>query len=355
MKLTRVLTRAFAPAVALFTAALCQAQTVPSYTITTVAGNGTAGYSGDSGAATSAELSGVFGIFVDSSGNLYLADQFNNRIRKVTTDRNITTVAGSGTIGYGGDGSSATGSKALMTSPEGAIADSSGNLYIADTGNFVVRKVAGGNISTFAGTNVYGYGGDGATPAGALLSNPSGLALDSSGNLYIADSGNAVIRKVTGNTIATFAGNGNSDYFGDGGQARGAELNNPQGLAIDAAGNLYIADANNHRIRKVSNGIITTFAGTGANTAFAGDGGPATKAELNHPKGVAVDAAGNVYIADSFNNRIRMVTPNATFPPTGGARAGVYWGEGAPATSAQLNSPSSVAIGPNGTIYIADN
>jgi uncharacterized protein (TIGR03437 family) len=358
MKPTRILTRALAPAAVLFTAALCYSQNVPAYTISTVAGNGTAGYTGDGSSASGAELAGVFGIFVDSSGNVFIADQFNNRIREITNGT-INTVAGSGTAGYAGDGKSPTASTAELNSPEYAITDSSGNIYISDTANFVVRKVSGGNISTFAGTNVKGYGGDGATPAGAILSTPSGLAFDSAGNLYIADTGNSVIRKVTmsSNAISTFIGDGTAEYSGDGGQARGAELNNPNGIAFDAAGNFYIADTDNHRIRKVtaSTGVINTFAGIGTNTAFAGDGGPATKAELNHPKGVAVDAAGNVYIADTFNNRIRMVTPNGIITTIAGGRGAGYTGDGGLATNALLNSPTWVAVGPNGTIYIADN
>lgn len=355
MKSIRVFTRICSPAALFLAAATCHAQAVTAYTITTVAGTGSAGYSGDGGPATSAQLAGVYGIFVDSSGNLFIADQFNHRIRKVGADGNINTVAGSGTSGYLGDGQAATNSKVQMTNPEGVAVDSSGNIYIGDTGNHVVRKVSGGNIATFAGTNSPGYGGDGAGATGALLNLPTLVVLDSSNNLYIADSGNNAIRMVTGTTISTVAGTGEANYAGDGGAPKTAKLNNPQGLAIDRAGNVYIADSNNHRIRMISNGIITTVAGNGTNAAFAGDGGPATKAELNHPKGVALDSAGNLYIADAFNNRIRMVNPSGIITTIAGVRAAGYSGDNGPAATAQLNSPVAVAVGPKGVIYIADN
>ena len=342
-------------AASLLVPAFCFAQALPTYTISTVAGTGTAGFSGDNGAAASAMIAGAFGIAVDSSGNLYIADQFNNRVRKVSSDGTITTVAGNGTGGFAGDKGSATSAELLT--PQGVAVDSSGNIYIADTGNHVVRKVSGGTITTVAGTNVAGYGGDGAGATGALLTNPSAVAIDAAGNLYIADTSNNAIRKVTKDgTITTIVGTGRADFSGDGGPASAAVLSNPEGVAVDAAGNIYIADTGNRRIRKISviDGTINTVAGTGA-LAFSGDGGLATKAALANPDGVAVDAAGNIYIADSFNNRVRVVLPNGTITTIAGTRTAGYSGDGGLATNAQLRTPSSIAVGSSGKIYVADN
>ena len=294
--------------------------------ISTVAGNGTLGYSGDGGPATSAELGNPYGVTVDSADNIYIADPSNKRIRKVAANTGIiSTVAGNGTYGYSGDGGPAT--SAELDAPQGVTVDSAGNLYIADSGNNVIRKVtaATGIISTVAGngygagTDTGGYSGDGGPATSAELNNPNGVAVDSTGNLYIADYGNQRIREVTAATgiISTVAGNGTLGYSGDGGPATSAELSNPYGVTVDSASNLYIADRNNQRIRKVitATGTIGTVAGNGT-IGYSGDGGAATRAELNFPQGVTVDSAGNLYIADTFNNRIREVSTNATFPAT---------------------------------------
>jgi uncharacterized protein (TIGR03437 family) len=343
-------------------AGLCPAQSPLAYTISTVAGqSGVATFGGDGGKATSAGIGGPFAVAVDSSGNFYISDQFNNRVRKVDTSGNISTVAGNGTAGFSGDGGSAT--SAELNSPAGVALDSSGNLYIADSGNFVVRKVAGSTISTVAGNNGSGagYAGDGAAATSAQLNNPAHLAFDAAGNLYIADPGNNVVRKVnTSGTISTVAGifSGGAGYTGDGGQATQALLANPEGVAVDHAGNLYIADTRNNVIRKVdTKGVITTVAGNGAlNPGFTGDGGPATQASLNGPKGVAVDAAGNLFIADSFNSAIRVVLPNGIITTIAGnpAKGAGFSGDGGPATSAQLFFPSGVTLS-GGKIYVADN
>jgi trimeric autotransporter adhesin len=274
-----------------------------------VAGSGASGYSGDGGQATLAQLSYPRDIAVDSAGNLYIADTFNDRIRKVASSGVITTVAGNKTRGYSGDGDQAA--SAQLSNPFGIAVDSAGNLYIADTYNDRVRKITSdGVITTIAGNGTSGFGGDGGKAASAQLSMPSGIAVDSAGNLYIADWGNNRIRKVTAEgVITTVAGNGKDGYSGDGGQAITARLSGPFGVAVDSAGNLYIADPGNHRIRKVtSGGVITTIAGNGKE-GYTGDGGQAALAQLNKPDRVVVDSAGNLYIADSESNCIRKITP----------------------------------------------
>ena len=418
--------------------------------ITTVAGNGMKdGLSGDGGPATSAPLFDAFGIAVDSAGNLYIADSGHYRIRKVSNGV-ITTVAGNGTDGFSGDGGPAT--SAQLSHPYGVAVDSAGNLYIADTVNNRVRKVSNGVITTLAGggTNP----GDG--PAASAFVNPGAVTVDSSGNVYIADS-RSRIREISNGRILTVAGNGRTGFSGDKGPATGAELI-PAGVAVDAAGNLYIADIYNKRIRKVSNGVITTVAGKGtdpaqrngyngpatsallfdpdavavdatgnayitertvvrkvsngvittlagteldgsggiavnsagdlyiANVAFhvaalgssntnnfivklskgvstivagrvdpgySGDNGPAKLAQLNFPKGVAVDSAGNLFIADSQNNRIRKVSNGVITTVAGNGESG-FGGDGGPATRARLSHPAGVAVDPAGNLYISD-
>jgi trimeric autotransporter adhesin len=271
------------------------------------AGVGSSEYSGDGGQAASAQLSNPEGVAVDSAGNLYIADSGNNRIRKVTPAGIISTVAGNGTSGFSGDGGPATMARLFM--PIGVAVDSAGNIYIADTFNLRIRKVTlTGTITTVAGNGSKGYGGDGSPATAAKLNSPSGVMVDSAGNIYIADSGNNRIRKVTpAGIISTVAGNGARGYGGDGDAATSAKLNSPSGVAVDSAGDLYIADRDNRRIRKVTlAGTITTVAGNG-DFGYSGDGGAATSAKLNSPSGVAVDSAGNLYIADSGNHRIRKV------------------------------------------------
>ena len=278
--------------------------------ITTVAGSGTYGFSGDGGAATSARLSFPYGVTPDGAGNLYIADTWNHRIRKVDTSGNISTVAGSGTAGFGGDGGSATATAARLNLPGSVVLDALGNLYIADRLNNRIRKVdTAGVITTVAGSSTTGaFGGDGGAATAARLNAPAGVALDRSGNLYIADRDNRRIRKVdTAGVISTVAGTGTSGFSGDGGAATAARLSSPSGVVVDWAGNLYIADQDSHRIRKVDTaGGISTVAGTGT-SGFSGDGGAAVAARLNAPYGVAVDGSGNLYIADGLNNRIRKV------------------------------------------------
>jgi sugar lactone lactonase YvrE len=440
--------------------------------ITTVAGNGTQSYSGDGGAATSAELNYPYGVAVDASGNLYIADCYNSRIRKVAAGTGIiTTVAGNGTAAYSGDGGAATSAKLYF--PCGVALDASGNLYIVDTSNnrirmvsavspplnetiisfpttavgssavvqnvlietteaetissitvpaslggsqeFTVGSITGctigasnasgttctvpitftpaypglrqlplqvvtsqgivniglegtgtgpqaaltpGIITTVAGNGTQGYSGDGGAAISSELDEPDGVAVDASGNLYIADLANNRIRKVAVGTgiISTVAGNGTAGYSGDGGAATSAELNYPYGVAVDASGNLYIADTFSSRIRMVSaaTGIITTVAGNGTR-GYSGDGGAATSSELDELTGVAVDASGNLYIADGGTDKIRKVaaaTGIVTTVAGNGPRG--YSGDGGAATSAELDVPYGVAVDASGNLYISD-
>jgi sugar lactone lactonase YvrE len=327
--------------------------------ITTAAGTGTPGYSGDGGDATSARLNGPTGVAVGANGDLFIADFYNYRVRKVSASGAITTVAGNGTAGYftgyGGDGGAAT--SALLYYPAGVAVDAAGNLFIADTANQRVRKVsASGVISTVAGNGTPGYSGDGGPATAAQLAGPSGVAVDGAGNLFIADNGNERVRKVSATgVITTVAGNGTPGYSGDGGAATSARLSRPLGVAVDAAGNLFIADSSNNRVRKVSvSGVITTVAGTGT-SGYSGDGGPATSAWLSYPSGVAVDAAGDLFIADSSNNGVRRVSASGVITTVAGNGRYGYSGDGGPATSAQLYFPQGVAVGAAGDLFIADS
>jgi len=279
--------------------------------IITVAGNGTPGYGGDGGPATSAQLNAPTGLAVDANGDLFIADTGNNVIREVVqATGNIITVAGNDTPGYSGDGGAATA--AQLKSPHGVAVNASGNVFIADTGNNVIREVAQatGNIITVAGNGTPGYRGDGGAASAAQLNAPYDVAVAQNGDLFIADTGNDAIREVvhaTGNII-TVAGNGIAGYSGDGGIASAAQLNGPVSIALDANGNLFIADAGNNAIREVqkTTGNIITVAGNGT-AGYSGDGGLATSAQLNSPGGLAVDANGDLFIADTGNDGIRKV------------------------------------------------
>ncbi len=433
--------------------------------ITTVAGTGTKkGQSGDGGPATSATLGLIVGITVDASGNIYVADPTYNRVRMISAaTQKISTVAGNGTAGYTGDGAAANASQLNM--PSDVLLDATGNLFIDDNGNNVIRLIttATGKISTFGGdgTNGFtgvqnsalqaqlapqaltynangemliadgyyydvrqintadnaliyagtpnpdpafaskGYGGDGsiASFSNVLLNAPLGIVADANNNVYIADVFNNVVRKVdySSKFISTYAGNHTAGFLGDGSSAVSAELNAPYGIAIDASGNLYIADALNNRIRKVnaSTKLISTIAGTGAKGA-TGDGGAAISAELNFPNGVAVDASGNVFILDRGNTSVRKITAStgkiSTILNTGHIFSGIavdpagniyvsdstsntivrvdktsfayqvvagngtagYSGDNGAALQAQLNTPKGLYIDKDNYIYVAD-
>ncbi len=387
--------------------------------ITTFAGTGAAGYTGDGGPALSAQFNGPTGLTVDKAGNLYVADTGNSVIRRIAPDGTVTKVAGNGAPGFGGDGAPAV--RADLNAPQGVAVDAAGNVYIADTFNNRVRIVApDGTISTFAANGYPGFSGDGMAATGTTLFFPTDVAVDAAGSVYIADLGNSRIRKVSGGIINTIAGgtalapitdgvsatsirlngptgvtvdgfgnvyfaegsvgsgsgltvgdyrvwrvspsgtltaaagNGLQSFSGDAGAASRAQLNSPLGMAMDASGNLYFADTANHRIRRISpGGTITTVAGN-ALPGFSGDGGPATLAELDTPTGVAVDAGGNLYIADSANNRVRRVGTDGTVSTIVGNGNAALFGDGGPALAAALNGPQGVAVDGSGNLYIAD-
>ena len=324
-------------------------------TITTFAGTGERRFGGDGGPSDPGpQLDDPTGVAVDGAGNLYIADASNHRIRKVDSTGTITTIAGTGEQGFGGNGGPAT--QAPLNYPYGVAVDGAGNLYIADVGNHRIRKVdSTGTIITIAGTEERGFSGDGGPAIQAQLDAPSGVAVDELGNLYIADRNNHRIRRVdsTG-TITTIAGTEERGFSGDGGPATQAPLFLPTGVAVDGAGNLYIADQYNHRIRRVdSTGTITTIAGTGE-LGFGGDGGPAIQAQLGDPTGVAVDGPGNLYIADQYNHRIRRVDSTGTITTIAGTGERGFSGDGGPAIQAQLDDPTGVAVDGAGNLYIAD-
>jgi len=322
--------------------------------ITTVVGDGVEGYSGDGGPATSAEL-GPIGVAIDAAGNIYIADT-NNLIRKVDTSGIITTVAGNGSYSFSGDGGPAT--SAALGNPTGVAVDASGNLYIADTQNDRVRKVDNsGIITTVAGNGNYAsiYTGDGG-PATSAMIYPKGVAVDASGNLYIAETtDNRILKVDKSGIITTVAGYSSTvGYGGDGGPATRAMLNYPLGVAVDTFGNLYIADTGNNCVRKVDTyGIITTVAGYWAK-GYSGDHGPATHAMLNYPTSVAVDASGNLYIADLKNYRVRKVDTSGTITTVAGNGIPNYSGDGGPAVYAELGYPYGVAVDTFGNLYIID-
>jgi uncharacterized protein (TIGR03437 family) len=358
------------------------AGTAQQYTISTVAGIGTVeGYYGNFGPATQAPLDFPFKVSVDSKGDLFIADYYTYVVRQVAGGM-ISTIAGDSTPGFQGDGG--PGTQAEISFVHGLASDSKNNLYIADTTNARVRMVdaSTGNISTFAGNGTSGYTGDGSKAVNASLNSPAGLVADKAGNIYISDYGNSTVRKVdTSGNITTVAGTGTWGYSGDGGPANKAALAHPVALAIDTAGNIYIADPGNTNIREMttdgnihtiasnldaesiavdtagsiyypnyknstiqkilSNGTQFTIAGNGT-TGFSGDGGPATAAQLNTPYGVAVDSAGNVYVADFANMAVRQLTPVGSSVTAVNAASGV----GLAISPGEIISLYGAALGP---------
>ncbi len=322
--------------------------------INTIAGSGTSGYSGDGHSAVAADLKGPFNVAFDKTGNVYVVDYYNNRVRKVKTDGTIATLAGTGSTGFSGNGSYAASAN---MEPWGVAVDARGNVYISEANNSVVRKVNTlGIISAFAGTGTYGNDGDGRAAVNAKLSHPMGLAVDEKSNVFIADAGAHCIRKVdTFGTISTVAGSGVAGYGGDLGSALAAKLDSPYGVAVDRLNNIYIADRNNHIIRFVDNThTIYTIAGTPNTHGYSGDSTQAISATLFYPTSVAVDTDLNIFIADAYNNVIRMVDVSGKITTVGGNGWAGYGGDLGPAIGANLFHPYGVAADKNGNVFVAD-
>jgi len=324
-----------------------------SFTISTVAGTGHAGFSGDGGTAASAELQNPSGVAVAADGSLYIADLRNGRIRKIDLRGTISTIAGKGVGSTSGDGGAALA--AQLGSAYGVAVDTEGNVYTGDRLAGTIRKIDRNNIITrFAGTGVPGFSGDNGPATDAQLKGANDIACDAKGNVYIADSGNHRVRVVdSAGKITTVAGR-EKGYSGDGGPASGADLNAPSALCFDTRGSLYVCDFGNHAVRKIApDGTISTVAGTGK-PGFARDGGPAIEAQLLQPCGVAVDTLGQVYIADSANNRIRVVRTDGIIDTVAGTGKMGYEGDGGPARSAMIAVPDLIDIDSSGNIYIAE-
>jgi len=327
--------------------------------IETVAGNGDWGFSGDDGPAVDASLARPMGLALDSEGNLFIADRDNNRVRRVdASSAKITTVAGNGTSGFGGDGDLAT--RAELDWPVAAALDGLGNLFIADQRNQRVRRVdsASATITTVAGDGADGFRGDGFQAVFAWLSYPSGVVLDAAGNVFIADTLNSRVRRVDVATrvITSIAGNGSSAFSGEDIPALNASLSVPGDVAVDPGDALFIADTSNQRIRRVdaATGIIRSVAGDG-HEGFTGDGKPALSTRLANPLGVAVDAAGNLFVADEGNSRVRLVDAvTQVITTVAGNGSGGFDGDDGPATAASLDQPGDVALDANLNLFIAD-
>ena len=323
-------------------------------TINPFAGNHTPGYTGNGGPAVAAECFAPLAVAVDNAGNVYFTDQGNSVVRKVNTTGIISTVAGNDTAGYSGDGGPAT--NARLNQPSGIAVDETGNIYIADDVNNVIRKVTtAGIIYNFAGDGTAGYQGDAGLATNAKLNAPKGVAVDHLGNVYIADANNNVVRKVTPNGfIYPFAGTGAAGFFGNDSAAVIAKLHLPTAVVVDASGNVIIVDQLNNVVRKVNTfGTMSAFAGTGV-YGYSGDGDYADLAKLSTPTELGADALGNVYIADYGNHVVRKVTSSGKISTIAGNGTSGYSGDGGPALSAELAGPYDVAASSTGKVYITD-
>lgn len=329
---------------------------VPGYAqiISTYAGTGIHGDTGDGGPATSADLLTPSGVATDQKGNVFFSDQNANVIRKVDRFGIITAIAGMGSSGYSGDGGPATAAKIYW--PTGVAVDGIGNVFISDQFNNVIRKVdTSGIITTLAGTGTIGYSGDGGPATACQFWHPNDVGVDTAGNVYVADRDNQVIRKITtGGMIYTVAGTNVSGYGGDGGPATNAQLNFPSGICLDKTGDIFVADLYNNRIRKIDTaGIITTIVGTGA-SGYSGDGGPATAARINSISALSADKIGNIYFADYYNYVIRKIDAAGIISTIAGNGINSYYGDGVMATTASISSIEGVAADTSGNVFIAD-
>lgn len=323
-----------------------------SQIVTTIAG----GFIGDGNQATMAAFNQPHSVDLDASGNIYVVEAQGYRVRKIDATGTTTTIAGNGFNDYSGDGGPAT-SASIEIGATGVAVDASGNVLLADFNNCAIRKInTAGIITTIVGNGNCAYSGDGGPASAATVNGPADPTFDAAGNLFFADIDNCVVRKVnTSGTITTVAGNGVCGFGGDGGPATVASLNLPRGIALDAAGNIYIADTDNVRIRKVStSGIITTIAGDG-NENFSGDGGPATSASLSGPFDVEVNASGTLYISDTFNLRIRQVDASGIITTVAGDGECCYSGDGGAAANARMTVPNGLALDAVGNLYFTDD
>jgi streptogramin lyase len=334
----------------------------PAPVISSAAGTGVKGYSGDGGPAVKAQLNQPFDVAFDRSGNLYCSDTFNHRIRKVDAKTGvISTVAGSGKKGFGGDGGPATA--AMLNEPYGIELDTDGNLYIVDRLNCCIRKVDAktGNIATVAGTGgKAGFAGDGGPATAAQFREPNGLCLDGKGLLYVADVADQRVRMVdlTAGTIHTLAGNGKKVSAGDGGPLKDATFAGPRAVAFGPDGHLYVVEREGNSVRRIdlAKGTITRFAGTGKK-GYSGDGGPAKDATFDGPKEIGIDRDGNVYVVDTENEAIRRIDAKSGIVTTVAGKGRTKTpglGDGGPATAATLGRPHGVAVGPDGGVYVGD-
>jgi sugar lactone lactonase YvrE len=335
---------------------------VVSKIITTVAGMGSS-YTGDGGPATAAALNVPFSIHLDSLGNIYIADTVNNRIRRVDVSTGfITTVAGNGNLGFSGDGGPAV--KAELSFPQGVAVDNEGNIFIAETFVHRIRKVDSRTklIVTIAGTlGEPGFSGDGSPASLAKLNLPRGMAVDPVGNLYIADSGNHRIRKIDAATqvITTVAGTGTRGFSGDGGPALFAAFNEPWGIALDRAGNIYVADTSNFVVRKIDakTGVVNTVAGTGSNPSSTDpppDGRPAIATAIATPYGVAMDASGNLFISTTLDKVFKVASATGLITTLAGNGLIGLSGDNGPAVEARLNLPTAISVDGEGNLFIVD-
>ena len=323
--------------------------------ITTLAGTGAPGFSGDGGPAAKALFNEPRGIALDPAGALYIADSMNHRLRRISKDGAVTTLAGTGEAGFSGDDGPAA--KAACNEPSGVTIAPNGSIYLADLANARVRRISpDGRIFTVAGNGLSKFSGDGGLSTAAVLDSPQGIGASANGAILIADSVNNRIRRISPDgVITTIAGTGEAGFSGDGGPASAGRLRQPQGSIVeDKEGAIYFSDRKNNRVRKVGpDGILRTVAGNG-DQGFSGDGGPATLAALNFPADLALDASGNLYIADRQNHRIRRVQPNGVIDTVAGTGEPGFSGDGGPARNAQFREPSGITLDAAGNLYICD-